>query len=319
MYAMKEDGVAILEIARRLRRHRTVIERELKRNCPPRYLGLRRLQKARKAHEMAQTRLKERKRGKRGVVRLAVVRKHVVEKLKVGFSPEAISNTMQIEIGHWMHHSTIYRMVKNECKDLKPYLYEKGKKRRQRVTNRRGKFQQAALEKRSHTERPQAALDKSEIGHLEGDTIHSKRGSKSALVSLRDRKTRVHWFERVDNLEAKTVLRALIKILNRIPPDLRKTITFDRGSEFEDWVLLEKAFPGLTVYFCDAFSPHQKGSNERGNRDMRKYYPKGTNFDCVTSEQIWVAEMKINNHPMKLHGWQTPALVLEKFMAKIAA
>ena len=77
--------------------------------------------------------------------------------------------------------------------------------------------------------------------------------------------------------------------------------------------MIEKVFPSLKVYFCDAYCPYQKGSNERGNRDLRKYYPKGSNFDEVSSEEIREAAKKINLHPMKLHHWRSPYEVAAEF------
>jgi len=87
----------------------------------------------------------------------------------------------------------------------------------------------------------------------------------------------------------------------------RKTLTVDRGSEFANWTEIEKIFPEIEVYFCDAYCPYQKGSNERGNRDFRKYFPKGTNFDAVNDDEINQAQVKINKSPMKLHKWRSPA------------
>jgi len=124
--------------------------------------------------------------------------------------------------------------------------------------------------------RPIEATNKSDLGHLEGDTIQGRKCTSAAIVSIRDRLSGVHFYERVSNLKADTTLKGMIKLLNRIPPKFRKTLTLDRGSEFAEWTELEKLFPGLKVYFCDPYCPYQKGGNERGNRDFRKYYPKGT-------------------------------------------
>ena len=73
--------------------------------------------------------------------------------------------------------------------------------------------------------------------------------------------------------------------------------------------MIEKIFPDLKVYFCDPYCPYQKGSNERGNRDFRKYYPKGSSFDEVTAVEIREAQRKVNLHPMKLHHWRSPSKV----------
>lgn len=312
IWVMRSKGRGIREISRFLGRDASVVSRELRRNGGGTRMGLSGLERARYAHDRAKRRLQERKRGKRGAIRLVVVREHIVNRLIDKFSPEAIANTMEQEIGKKISCSTIYRWIKCEMPELKHHLYERGKKRRQRVMNRRGVFQQAAPTKRSYDSRPEAAKSRLDLGHLEGDTIHSCKGSKAAVVSIRDRKSRVQWFEKVEDLKAQTVNRAIVRIFNRIPVDLHKTVTFDRGSEFAEWEMIEKIFHEIVTYFCDPFSPYQKGTNERGNRDLRKYFPKGTDFAFVTDEQLREAEIKINKNPMKLHSWSAPYEVLQQ-------
>lgn len=309
IFTMREQGSGVREIGRYLGIDASIVSRELRRNNSPKRLKLRGIERGTWAQDQARRRLKERKRGKRGVIRDAQVQEHIVERLIAKVSPEAIAGTMEKAIGKKVSCSTIYRWIKKEMPELKKYLYEKGKKRRQRVMNRRGCFQQAAAAKRSHEERPTAANARSEFGHLEGDTIHGCKRSTAAVLSIRDRKARIHFFEKVDNLETFTVTRAIIRLLHRVTGEFRKTLTFDRGSEFADWPMIEKIFPDLTVYFCDPYCPYQKGTNERGNRDFRKYFPKGTNFDGVTPEEVKQAQYKVNLHPMKLHQWRSPAEV----------
>lgn len=319
MIAMKVQGSGIREIGRYLGKDASIVSRELRRNCPPLRLRLSEMERARWANDRAKERLKARKRGKRGGIKLLKVREYVVDRLIDKKSPEAIAGVMESEIGAKVSYSTIYRWVKNDVPELKKYLYEKGKKRRQRVMDRRGRFQQAAVAKRSYEQRPLQANDRSEVGHLEGDTIHGCKGTSAAVLSIRDRKTRLHLFDKVENLEAETVTRVLVRLLHKVPAQFRKTLTFDRGSEFADWPMIEKIFPDLIIYFCDPYCPHQKGSNERGNRDFRKYHPKGTDFDRVTAEQVRAVQVKVNQHPMKLHGWRTPQQVYNGYIEALAA
>jgi len=309
MIAMKEQGYGIREISRYVGRAASIVSRELRRNRPPMRLRLNAAESGQWADARARERSKARKRGKRGSIMLELVRGYIVDKLISKVSPEAIAATMKGELGVKVSCSTIYRWIKREVPELKKYLYEKGKKRRQRVMDRRGRFQQAAAAKRSFDERPVEAVTRSEVGHLEGDTIHGRKGTSAAVLSIRDRKLREHWFEKVENLQAETVRQAIVRLLHKIPESRRKTITFDRGSEFADWPMIEKIFPGLVIYFCDPYCPYQKGSNERGNRDFRKHYPKGTNFDGVTPEQVKGVQERVNAHPMKLHHWRSPAQV----------
>ena len=319
VYAKQEQGCGVHEIGRYVKRDASIVSRELKRNRLPPRVKASSVERAQWADDQAKERLKARKRGKRGSIRLLDVREHIVDKLLAQISPAAIAGTMEEDIGKKVCYTTIYRWIKKEAPQLKPYLYEKGKKRRQRVIDRRGRFGQAAAAKRSLDERPIEADNRSEVGHLEGDTIHGRKGTSAAVLSIRDRKTRLHLFEKVANLEAATVTFAIIQLLHRTPAAFRKTLTFDRGSEFADWPMIEKVFPDIKVYFCDAYCPYQKGSNERGNRDFRKYYPKGTNFDEVTAQEVREAQRKVNLHPMKLHNWRSPSAVAAEFTLACAA
>jgi IS30 family transposase len=317
IYSMRRQGCKIREIARHVGFDASVVSREFKRNRPPSKVVLvTGIERAGWAHAQAQRRLKERKRGKRGAIMKPAVYGHIIDQLVDKRSPEAIAATMKEAIGEKVSYSTIYRWIKKDSPILTQYLYEKGKPRRQRVMNRRGALHasQAAPIKRSYEDRPEEAKARTEVGHLEGDTIHGCKKSNAAIVSIRDMNSRIHLFAKTPNLEASTVTRVIIMMLLSIPIECRKTLTFDRGSEFANWDEIEKAFPEIKVYFCDAYCPHQKGSNERGNRDFRKYYPKGSNFDAVNEDQVHRAQEKINNSPMKLHKWKSPAQIAPQLL-----
>lgn len=312
IYSMRRQGSGIREIARHIGFDASVVSRELRRNRPPSKVVLATAaERAEWAQEQFERRLKERKRGKRGAIMKPEVGGYIIDQLVDKRSPEAIAAGIEEAIGEKVSYSTIYRWIYRDGAILKQYLYEKGKPRRQRVMNRRGAFQGglAAPTKRSHEDRPEEATDRTEVGHFEGDTVHGCRDSQAAVVSIRDRRSRVHFFAKTANLESSSVTRVIISILHRIPIEQRKTLTFDRGSEFANWPEIEKIFPEIKVYFCDAYCPYQKGSNERGNRDFRKYFPKGTNFDAVNDDEINQAQVKINKSPMKLHKWRSPAAI----------
>jgi IS30 family transposase len=138
--------------------------------------------------------------------------------------------------------STIYRMIKGDAPELIKHLPKRGKKRRLRVIDRRGRFQQGAATKRHVEERPLSANERSEIGHLEADSILSRRGSKAAVLRICDRKARKRWYIWLVDLKAETVRKALVKFLYSLPSYARKTLTLDRGAEFAEWDMLEKIF-----------------------------------------------------------------------------
>jgi len=305
IWMMRSQGLGIREIGRQLKISASIVSRELRRNSLPVYIAARLtpLERAKEAHEKAKRRRKEKRRGKRKAKPLMSVIEHIAQKLMKKWSPEDISDTIgDFFAGLKLSTTTIYRMIKRDAPDLKKFLPEKGKKRRQRVMDRRGKFQQAAAEKRHISERPVEAEKREELGHLEADMVVSKKGSKAAVLSIYDRASRKRWYISVDNLEAATIRKALVIFLHSLPAHARKTVTFDRGSEFAEWDMIEKIFVDLKAYFCTAYSPHEKGGVERSNRELRRFFPKGTDFSSVSQEQLAEAQELINNRPMKVLG-----------------
>ena len=320
IWVMRGAGIEIREIGRRLKLCPSIVSRELKRNAAPKFVSVRLspLERAKEAHEKARIRRKEKRRGKRKAGPAVKVYEHVASRLIGKDSPERIAQEWGKTFpGQTISASTIYRMIKKDWPELKKHLPEHGKPRRAQVMARRGKVQQAAAEKRHISERPEAAHTRVELGHLEVDSILSKRGSKVAIVSVIDRKSRRRWYIYVRNLEAETVRKALVALLHTLKPWQRKSITTDRGSEFAEWPMLEKIFPGLKVYFCTAYSPHEKGSVERSNRDFRAFFPKGTDFALVDISQIQFVENKINSRSMKLFNWKSPNQIEQEEQALV--
>lgn len=309
IWMMRSAGEGIREIGRRVGIDASIVSRELRRNGSIYVLArLKPLERAKEADDQARRRRKSKRRGKRKARPLMSALEHIAQKLSETWTPEAIANTWSWFFpGNKISTTTIYRMIEKDWPELKKYLPEHGKKRRARVMNRRGKVQQAAAEKIHISERPEVANKRSEIGHLEVDSILSKRGSKAAIVSIIDRKTRRRWYIFVRNLEAETVRKALVTFLHGLKDWQRKSLTTDRGSEFAEWKMLEDIFPSLRVYFCTAYSPHEKGSVERSNREFRRFFPKGTDFFQVSQAEIERAQVLINNKPMKCLNWKSSA------------
>jgi IS30 family transposase len=203
---------------------------------------------------------------------------------------------------------TIYTFIKKERAELTKYLREKGKKRRQRVAHPRGPFRAAAPEKRTIHERPEVIEYRADVGHWEADLILSARGSKKAILSLVDRATREKIFRLIPDHTAQSVLSTMRAILFELPPERRQSITLDNGGEFSyrELIALERAFPGLQIYYCDPYCSWQKGSVERSNREFRGFYPKGTSFESLTSSEVRRTEALINAMPLKCLGYETP-------------
>lgn len=267
--------------------------------------------------QKAQARGKRRFKGHIADVRR---RKYIIEKLvKEKWSPEAISHLAPSEVK--VSTATIYRFLKKEGKYLREHLYEKGKPRRQRVANRRGRFsnKQVVDKKKYIDERPIEVNERKEFGHWEGDLmVGPRRGSKYVILSLVERKSRKSKFTKMPNREAATTLSYLRALLLSIPEEARKSVTLDNGTEFTPSSMhkLQELFPGFKVYYTEPYSPEQKGSNENMNGRFRKTFPKKTDFAFVPKGDVTQVEKQQNNRPVKLHGYKTAGEVFEIELAK---
>jgi IS30 family transposase len=241
---------------------------------------------------------------------------YVYEKLtKDEWSPEQISARIEEDRpGKSISAQAIYKMVRRRGnEELKKYLYEKGKKRRSDVTSQRSRFKQGVPEKINISERSDLANLRLELGHLEIDSILSCRSGKGAIVNIIDRKSRIIYPVYVSDLKSETVRQAIVRQLQKLAPELRRSITVDNGSEFADLHVLKKIFPGMEIFWCDPYTPQQRGSVERSNRNIRRFYPKGTDFSKISDDMLKTTFDKINNTPVKLHKFKTPNELMAEF------
>jgi IS30 family transposase len=192
-------------------------------------------------------------------------------------------------------------------------LWEKSKKKKRlyktvvRVTtkNRRA---------RSIEERPQRVNDRSEYGNWEGDTVKGCKGSKSALLTLTERKTRQQIIMKVPQATHEAVQSALNRLEVRLGSEFKvkfKSITFDNGSEFLSWESLEASVlkqgdKRTTVYFAHSYSSWERGTNENHNRMIRRFVFKGLNIDGFSEKEIKQVEDWMNNYPRRILGYNTP-------------
>ena len=150
--------------------------------------------------------------------------------------------------------------------------------------------------------RPLEANNREEFGHWEGDLIIGARGDKSNLFTLIERKTRIYLSFKIENKEMKTIVELLNKIETKIGTEnfkiLFKSITFDNGIEFRDFIGMEtsinKEQKRTKIYYANPYHSWERGSNENGNKMMRKFFPKGTNFNKISNSKIIDATNKIN-------------------------
>lgn len=312
-YGMRAQGKSLREIGEALGRDKSIISREFKRNksMKTEWRWMTPLEKAREAHEKAKRRRSDSKRGRRGSLRKAAVRKHVGEQLKsTGASPEAIAAELPNFLpGESISGKTIRRWIKTDGREFIPCLRERGKSRRSKVTAKRSK-KQGAPEKKSIEARPAVVEAHTEAGHYEYDLITCSQSTVS-ILSIRELKTRHLSLMLVPNREAGTVNAALAAHFSQIPKALLKTATNDNGSEFAHAYQLELRY-GLAIYYCHPYSAWERGSVENGNKLVRWYIPKGTDLSTVTWTQLNDIELKINNRAMLCLGWKRPFNVYQE-------
>ena len=152
--------------------------------------------------------------------------------------------------------------------------------------------------------RPVSCENRSRFGHWEGDTIRGKTG-RSALVTLVDRKSRYLLSQRVLKVNAKHVTQAMIDLLHTVTPKRVRTLTPDRGTEFAGYREVSQEL-SIPVYFPDPHAPQQRGTNENTNGLIREYFPKGTDLDQLTDQDIDKFVRDLNHRPRKILGWKSP-------------
>lgn len=240
----------------------------------------------------------------------------VADKLEQDWSPQQISAWLRDQYPGkpemWVSHETIYRSLFVQArgalkKELMGHLRSRRSLRRPRhaTDGRRGERIASAV---SIRQRPAEVEDRAVPGHWEGDLMEGSRGT--FIATLVERQSRFVILVKLPEKRTDVVVGALIKAVRKLPSALRKSLTWDRGSELADHANFTVA-TDVKVYFCDPYSPWQRGSNENTNGLLRQYYPKGTDLSCVSQAQLDVVARKLNTRPRKTLEWKTPAVVLE--------
>jgi len=245
----------------------------------------------------------------------------VVTKLQLNWSPEQISGWLKIEYpndeSNHVSHETIYRSLFVQArgvlkKELQQYLRSQRAIRRSRHASLKrdglGQISNAA----SIRERPASVEDRAVPGHWEGDLIAGS--NNSYIATLVERHTRYVMLAKVKNKDTESVVSALIKQSKKLPDELYKSLTWDRGKELADHerFTLET---DIAVYFCDPRSPWQRGSNENTNGLLRQYFPKGTDLSVHSQTKLNAVARQLNERPRKTLEFETPA---QRFNACVA-
>jgi len=308
-------GKTVSNIAKSLNRHKSTIYREI--DGKPR-IGRGRYQ-ADIAHRKALKRIAN--RGNKYVLDInEELYNYVVEKLKIGWSPEQISIRLPIDfpnnefmrISHESIYTYIYSCISSNNKvkkgydDLRVYLPRRHKRRSKKGFRKAQKAERKA-NLPSIEIRPKIVDKRIRIGDWEDDLVVS-RESKVCVKSVNERKSGIVFFGKSIDRTALNGDSVLVNKLNKIPSKYLKTLTRDNGKENVNYEYVQDKL-GLMVYYTHTYCSYERGSNENCNGLLRRFFPKGTDFNKVSDEELSKVEYLINTRPRKRFGGLTPAEV----------
>ena len=256
------------------------------------------------------------------LARSSWLRRQVTKKLRLYWSPEQIAGWLKRvhpeDEAYQVSHETIYRSLFVQArgvlkKELQQHLKSKRTIRRSKHATQKGSDHGQIKDMLSIRERPASIEDRAVPGHWEGDLISGSHNSH--IATLVERHTRYVMLVKVDNKDTQTVVSALIKHSKKLPTELYKSLTWDRGKELAAHQRFKLA-TDIDVYFCDPQSPWQRGSNENTNGLLRQYFPKGTDLSVHSQSDLNKVARRLNERPRKTLEFETPA---ERFNACVAA
>lgn len=246
----------------------------------------------------------------------------IARKLRLKWSPQQIAGWLRRqhpdEESHRVSHETIYRSLYVQTrgvlkKELQDCLRSSRAMRRSRHATQKGLKLRKIKDAVPISERPPEIEDRAVPGHWEGDLIVG--ANNSYIATLVERQSRFVMLAKVGNKDTASVIAALIKQARKLPHELYRSLTWDRGSEMTDHARFTMATK-IDVYFCDPQSPWQRGTNENTNRLLRQYFPRGIDMSTHSQARLSAIARQLNERPRKTLQYQTPA---EKFGQCVAA
>ena len=307
------EGQSMRSIAAQLGRAPSTVSRELRRN------GGQAAYRASGADSAAWTRALRPKCSK--LARDRALAKIVTDKLRMLWSPEQIAGWLKHAYPHdescRVSHETIYRSLFIQArgalkKELLQHLRRTRGMRRSRHHTQKTENHGQIVGAVSISERPASAEDRAVPGHWEGDLLFGSHNSQ--IATLVERQTRYVMLVKVASKDTETVVDALIKNARKLPQELNKSLTWDRGKEMAGHRRFTLA-TDIQVYFCDPRSPWQRGSNENTNGLLRQYLPKGIDISGYSQAKLNAVARQLNQRPRKTLGFQTPAEMFSQSVA----
>ena len=307
-------GHSMRSIAVQLGRAPSSISREIKRN------GGQECYRASQAEESAWNRGRRPKTCK--LAQNRALARIVAGKLQRRWSPQQVAGwlkrTYPDDTSRQVSPETIYRSLFIQArgalkKELVEHLRRSRVMRRSRhhtqKTDKHGRITDTV----SISERPASVEDRAVPGHWEGDLLFGSKNSQ--IATLVERRTRYAMLVKVTGKDSETVINALIKHARKLPEELYKSLTWDRGKEMAEHKRFTLA-TDIQVYFCNPQNPWQRGTNENTNGLLRQYFPKGTDLSDYSQAKLNAVARQLNERPRKTLNFETPA---ERFHQTVAS
>ena len=307
-------GDSIRSIAASLDRSPSTVSRELRRNEGRRHY------RANQADQAAWDRAPRPKTCK--LAQNRALARIVAKQLQLQWSPRQIAGWLKLSYPddetYQVSHETIYRTLFIQArgalkKELLQHLRRTRGMRRSRHHTQKTADHGRITDAVSIRERPAEAKDRAVPGHWEGDLVFGSNHSQ--IATLVERQTRYLMLARVKSKDTQTVIDALIKQAHKLPRELYKSLTWDRGKEMAGHQRFSLA-TDVKVYFCDPQQPWQRGSNENTNGLLRQYFPKGMDLSNVHQNRLNAVARRLNERPRETLHFETPA---ERFAACVAS
>ncbi len=312
----ERDKIAVLRakgysyglIACAINRDKATVFRELNRNRSPVY----NIYLPHKADWRAK--IRKSRSGQRPRLKSRIIRRYVIAKLRLGWSPEQISGKLRKKypersISYEAIYQYIYDKETRKRVNLAVYLPRAHKKRKPFGQGHHHKNKLHIPRRVSIDERPKLVAKRIQPGHWEADTVISRQSKKALAVTL-ERKSRMIHIDKLTAKKSRKLVKAITGRLNHYPKELRRTITYDNGSENVEHERINKIL-GTKSYFCNPFHSWEKGSIEHAIGLVRRFLPKKTDFAIIDSHQLRKIENLLNNRPRKCLNYQTPREVMK--------
>jgi transposase, IS30 family len=312
IFQLREAKMSVPRIAERLGRHRSTIHREIRRNWHDDGPWLRGY-----FPQAAQSRTDRRRVRRRKLQQNPHLARHVIARLQQAWSPEQIAGRLRREAGGEgrISHETIYQFVYSELgreQNLYQLLPCQRRRRRKRYA-RKPRGVTIPLEN-TFAERPTEIAARSSFGHWEGDLVMFRRAhGQRNVFSLVERQTRFAVLRVEPSRHSTPIMNSLAEDLGSLPPGARRTVTFDRGTEFAAYPALKTSL-GMDAYFCAPQAPWQKGTVENTNGRLRRFLPLDADISDRSTADLRTLAAQMNATPRKCLGFMTPA---EAFAASL--